>query len=119
MEYNEQNIFYAEEGKYVTLTGQPYIGAFHKMPSGALMTGTGHSDTSEVIVAVANRRTAKNGNLGLETTTINTDLNENNTVYDLLPVLANKPPVITKPLNDASTPSVKPYAAAHTCILDS
>jgi len=114
MEYNQQNIFYAKEGEYVTLTGQPYIGAFHKMPSGALMTGTGHSDTSEVIVLFTNRRTVNSD--PLETTSPNTDLNENNTVYDLLPVLVNKPPIITNPITNASTPSVKPYAAAKTSL---
>mgnify|MGYP003109855417 FL=1 len=114
MEYNEQNIFYAKEGEYVTLTGQPYIGAFHKMPSGALMTGTGHSTDSEVIVATTNRRKRKTR--PLQTISPNTDLNENDTVYDLLPVLANKPPIITKPIADASTPSVKPYAAARTSL---
>ena len=78
MEYNKQNIFYAKEGEYVTLTGQPYIGAFHKMPSGTLMTGTGHSVDSEVIVATTNRRKSKTP--PLQTISPNTDLNENDTV---------------------------------------
>ena len=96
MEYNQQNIFYAKDGEYVTITGQPYNGIFHKMPSGALMTGEEHENNSQVIVQVEGRKTAKLS--PLQTINTNTDLDENNTVYDLLPVLANKPPVITTPL---------------------
>ena len=114
MEYNQQNIFYAKDGEYVTITGQPYNGIFHKMPSGALMTGEEHENNSQVIVQVEGRKTAKSS--PLQTITTNTDLDENNTVYDLLPVLANKPPVITKPLNEASKPSIKPYSAAKTAL---
>ena len=114
MGYNESNIFYAKDGEYVTITGQPYNGIFHKMPSGALMTGEEHENNSQVIVQVEGRKTAKSS--PLQTINTNTDLDENDTVYDLLPVLANKPPVITKPLNEASRPSIKPYSAAKTAL---
>ena len=111
MEYNQDNIFYAEEGKYVTLSDLPYRGFFHKMPSGALMTGKQHGPDSEVIVE-ADRKTELTE---LENeTSLNTDLNENDTDYDLLPVLANKPPVITTPISEASTPRILPSSAAGT-----
>lgn len=38
---------------------------------------------------------------------------ENDTTYDLLPVIINRPPVITKPITEASTPQIKPYATAN------
>jgi len=41
------------------------------------------------------------------------DLNENETVYDLLPVIVNRPPVITKSISEASSPPIKPYTAAN------
>lgn len=111
MEYNQENIFYAKDGEYVTLTDRPYIGFFHKMPSGVLMTGKQHEPSSEVIVVAPNRETRNSG--PLSTPTLNTELNENDTVYDLLPVLANKPPIITAPLSKASTPQILPYSAAN------
>ena len=46
------------------------------------------------------------GRVSLSTT------NENETVYDLLPVFINKPPVIINPISEASTPPIKPYATA-------
>jgi hypothetical protein len=39
-------------------------------------------------------------------------LNENDTVYDLLPVFINRPPVIIASISEASSPHVKPYATA-------
>ena len=57
MEYDQQYIFYAKDGEYVTLTDRPYTGFFHKMPSGVLMTGKQHEPNSEVIVAASNRET--------------------------------------------------------------
>jgi hypothetical protein len=41
------------------------------------------------------------------------DVNENETVYDLLPVIINRPPVITKSISEASYPPIKPYTAAN------
>lgn len=38
-------------------------------------------------------------------------VDENDTVYDLLPVIVNRPPVIKKSIADASTPQIKPYTA--------
>ena len=44
----------------------------------------------------------------------NTTLNENDTVYDLLPTIINKPPVIVQSISEASTPQVKPSSTATT-----
>lgn len=38
-------------------------------------------------------------------------LNENETFYDLLPVIVNKPPVIIASITDTSTPPIKTYTA--------
>lgn len=38
-------------------------------------------------------------------------INENETVYDLLPVVVNRPPIITTTIGNASTPQIKPYAS--------
>lgn len=42
----------------------------------------------------------------------NTTLNENDTVYDLLPTIINKPPVIVQSITEASTPQIKASNAA-------
>ena len=39
-------------------------------------------------------------------------LNENLTVYDLLPVIINQPPIITKPMSEASRPKIRSSATA-------
>jgi hypothetical protein len=46
----------------------------------------------------------------------NTTLNENDTVYDLLPTIINKPPVIVQSISEASTPQVKPSSIATTVV---
>ena len=111
MDHHKYSLYYAKEGEYVTLDGQPYIGPFHKMSSGILMTGKQHSITSTVIVPV-NGKT--NTAPPLQPTSPNTALNENETEYDLLPELVNSPPVIIKSMAEASTPQVKPSVAAGT-----
>lgn len=42
----------------------------------------------------------------------NTTLNENNTVYDLLPTIVNKPPVVVQSIAEASVPQIKASSAA-------
>lgn len=37
---------------------------------------------------------------------------ENQTVYDLLPVIINRPPEIVRPITEASQPTIKPYEVA-------
>lgn len=39
-------------------------------------------------------------------------LDENQTTYDLLPTIINRPPVIVEPIELASTPQIKPYETA-------
>ncbi len=112
MAHQNETIFYARDGEYVTLDGRSYIGPYHKMTSDILMTGASHSDDSEVIVATAGRQSVKSS--PLQNPTPNTTLNENTTQYDLLPQLVNSPPVIIKSIGEASTPRVKPAAAAGT-----
>ena len=111
MDHHKYSLYYAKESEYVTLDGQPYIGPFHKMSSGILMTGKQHSITSTVIVAVNGKTSTAPP---LQSASPNTALNENETEYDLLPELVNSPPVIIKSMAEASTPQVKPSVAAGT-----
>ena len=37
---------------------------------------------------------------------------ENQTVYDLLPVIINRPPEIVRPITEASIPPIEPYEVA-------
>lgn len=39
-------------------------------------------------------------------------LNENETVYDLLPIVVNKPPIIIASITQTSIPQIKPYSTA-------
>ena len=39
-------------------------------------------------------------------------LDENQTTYDLLPVIVDRPPTIVASITDTSIPSIKPYATA-------
>jgi hypothetical protein len=105
-------VYYAEDGQYATLSGMPYVGPFHVMSSGILMTGAKHSMKSEVIVQTTNR-TKDQTNIPTPQAP-NTSLNENDTEYDLLPELINSPPIILKSIGEASTPQVKPSVAAGT-----
>ena len=40
------------------------------------------------------------------------EVNENNTTYNLLPIVVNKPPIIISSISDASTPPIKPSITA-------
>ncbi len=42
---------------------------------------------------------------------LTSSIDENATVYDLLPVIINKPPIITADISEASFPPIKPYTA--------
>ena len=42
---------------------------------------------------------------------LTSSIDENTTVYDLLPVIINKPPIITADISEASFPQIKPYTA--------
>ena len=111
MDHHQYPLYYAKEGEYVTLDGQPYIGPFHKMSSGILMTGKQHSISSTVIVSAKSKTSTAPP---LQSVSPNTTLNENETEYDLLPEIVNSPPVIIKSMAEASTPQVKPSVAAGT-----
>lgn len=43
---------------------------------------------------------------------VTSSLNENETSYDLLPVIINRPPIILEPITVASNPPIKPYSVA-------
>ncbi len=110
MEYGEKNTLYATSGQFVKLDGTPYIGPYHIMEQGLPMTEATHTPDSVVLVPVQETQTRQTSSLA--TPDPNTTLDENATVYDLIPVIINKPPVVVRAVSEASTPPIKPYAAA-------
>lgn len=112
MKHYKESLYYAKEGEFVLLDGQPYVGPYHVMVNGIPMTGTKHSKDSQTLFPITTRTSATESLTDL--TTENTTLNENDTFYDLLPELVNQPPVIVESLAEASTPPIKPSAAAGT-----
>mgnify|MGYP003632257321 CR=1 FL=1 len=110
MEHDNTIVYYAKRGEYVTLDGIIYEGSFYVKSSGILVTIPTESTKSQVIVPVAGREIRTSEPIGQPS--LNTELNENQTEYDLLPVLYNDPPIITSPIDKASRPQIKPSAAA-------
>lgn len=110
MEYGEKNTLYASSGQFTTLDGKPYIGPYHIMELGIPMTEAVHTPNSATLIPVQQKQTRQTTTLTRPE--VNTVLDENATVYDLIPVIINKPPVIVRAVAEASTPPIKPYAAA-------
>ena len=112
MDHRNAKVYYASHGEFVTLDGTPFVGSYYIKSSGVIMTTPTESLKSQVIVLVAGRKTRLSNPIG--TPELNTELNENLTEYDLLPVLYNDPPIIIASINEASVPQIKPSAAAGT-----
>ncbi len=110
MEYGERHTLYATSGQFTKLDGTSYIGPYHIMEQGLPMTEATHTPDSVVLVPVQETQTRQTSSLA--TPDPNTTLDENATVYDLIPVIINKPPVVVRAVSEASTPPIKPYAAA-------
>lgn len=110
MKHGEKSTLNAVSGQFTTLDNQPYVGPYHLMDSGIPMTGTHHTVNSVALIPVAPKKNV------IAPTTVplpNTLLNENETEYDLMPTVINKPPIIIKSITEASTPQIKPYSAAN------
>ena len=112
MDHRNANVYYASRGEFVTLDGEAFVGTYYVKSSGILMTTPTDLSKSQVIVSAVGRNIKLTEPLGVPEP--NTDLNENLTQYDLLPVLYNDPPIILEALEEASTPQIKPSAAAGT-----
>lgn len=110
MEHGEKNTLNAVSGQFTTLDNQPYVGPYHLMDSGIPMTGIHHTSNSVALIPVKPKKSV------IAPTAAplpNTLLNENETEYDLLPTVINKPPVIIRSITEASSPQIKPYSAAN------
>jgi hypothetical protein len=110
MEHSEKHTLYAVSGQFTTLDGKPYVGPYHISGQGIPMTKAYHDIESAVLLPIQTKQTKQTPTL--DSPDPNTVLNENATVYDLMPVVINKPPVIVKAVSEASTPQIKPYASA-------
>lgn len=67
----------------------------------------------QTLVGDLNDNTSATFSGSVSTTQPLTGFNENETVYDLLPVVVNRPPEIILPIADAATPPIQPYATAN------
>ena len=112
MDHQKAEVYTAITGDYVTLDGVAYVGDFYKKSSGILMTIPSDILMSQVIVPVEGRKTRTTDPIAQPQ--LNTELNENSTEYDLLPVLYNDPPIIISAMSEASEPKIQPSAAAGT-----
>lgn len=109
MKHGEKMTLNAVSGQFTTLNGQPYIGPYHLMDQGIPMTGTHHDASSVVLIPVQEGKSAQPSITSIQP---NTTLNENETEYDLMPTVINRPPIILKSITEASTPQIRPYSAA-------
>lgn len=105
MEDSRQEQYYAREGEFATISGNPYVGPYSITPAGVLV-----SINNETIVQVSGRQAAVTP--PISTPQPNITLNENDTEYDLLPVRINNPPIIVRSMAEASVPRIKPAALA-------
>lgn len=110
MEYGEKNTLYATSGQFTKLDGTTYVGPYHIMGQGIPMTEATHTPASVALIPMQQKQTKESNTLS--TPDLNTTLNENETIYDLIPIVINKPPVIIRSVAEASIPPIKPYAAA-------
>ena len=104
------NTLHSTFGQFRTLDGLEYLGPYYINSQGIPRTGHPQSTDSQTLVPYTQGPTIQSS--PLSTPANNTDLNENETVYDLMPVIINRPPVVTRTIREASTPPIRPYAAA-------
>lgn len=104
------NTLHATFGQFRTLDGSDYLGPYYINSQG--MPKTGHPQSVDSQPLVPYTEGILNQSDPLTTQAVNTELNENETVYDLMPVIINRPPVVTKTIREASLPPIRPYAIA-------
>jgi hypothetical protein len=109
MNQSGANKLNAVSGQFRTLDGAEYVGPYHITWQGIPATESEPTPTSKTLVPVTST--------AVETSTLsapqpNNTLDENDTVYDLMPTIINRPPIVTKTITEASTPAIKPYANA-------
>ena len=107
MKHGEKNTFYAMSGQFTTLDGKPYSGPYYILEQGIPMTGESHH-YPQTAPLIPIKQTTQNTTSSLDKAPpINTALNENNTVYDLIPTIINQPPIVTQTIAEGSTPPIR------------
>ncbi len=110
MNVTYNNILHATLGQFRTLDGADYIGPYYINRQG--MPKTGHPQSMDSQPLITYTEGILDQSNPLTTQTVNTALNENETVYDLMPVIINRPPVVIRTIREASLPPIRPYAVA-------
>lgn len=106
-----KTILYATFGEFRTLDGVEYIGAYCITSEGLPRVYSSQGTITEVLIPYAKDSLISQTDT-LTTPPINDQLDENDTFYDLMPVIINQPPVIIKTLLEASLPPIRPVALA-------
>ncbi len=108
MKHGEKNTFYAMSGQFTTLDGKPYSGPYYILESGIPMSGADahHPQTAPLLPIKQSTIQYTTGSMDA-VPAINTTLNENATVYDLIPTIINQPPIVTQTIAEGSTPPIR------------
>jgi hypothetical protein len=108
MRHGEKNTFYAMSGQFTTLDGKPYSGPYYILETGIPMSGESHhySETAPLLPVKQSTIQYTTGSMDKVPAT-NTTLNENTTVYDLIPTIINQPPIVTQTIAEGSIPPIR------------
>ena len=108
MKHGEKDTFYAMSGQFTTLDGKPYAGPYYILEQGIPMTGENpHSPQTAPLLPIKESIIQYTTGSLQQTPAINTSLNENTTVYDLIPTIINQPPIVTQTIAEGSTPPLR------------
>lgn len=107
MEHNETNRLYAVSGQFTTLDGKSYIGPYSITKQGLPISGTPQSQPL-LPVTTTEVRTAPTSSVPA----LNTGLDENQTVYDLIPTIINQIPIVTQTIIEGSKPPIRQSSTA-------
>ena len=107
MEHNETNRLYAVSGQFTTLDGKSYIGPYSITKQGLPISGTPQSQPL-LPVTTTKLRTSPTSSVPA----LNTGLNENQTVYDLMPTIINQIPIVTQTIIEGSIPPIRQSSTA-------
>jgi len=106
-----KTILSATFGEFRTLDGVEYTGPYCITSEGLPRVYSEGGIITQVLVPYAKTPLISQSEL-LTTPPINNQLDENDTFYDLMPIIINQPPVIIKTLLEATQPPIKPIAVA-------
>lgn len=107
MEHNETNRLYAVSGQFTTLDGKSYVGPYSITKQGLPISGTPQSQPL-LPVTTTELRTSPTSSVPA----LNTGLDENQTVYDLIPTIINQIPIVTQTIIEGSKPPIRQSSTA-------